>query len=727
MNCEIFINKCSKIFLLLFFLVISISDKKKLKYILKKHRKINDVLFVNGCNPNLISDSYIYRVLHQIEQLNAANLESREIFYLNLNPLMVCDFRIIIFFKCPWTKEVDEAITLAKNLNKKVLFDVDDLFFDVKYINNNTYAHDLSSYEKTYKINDKNIIQIRKTLSLCEGAITTTEIIAKELKNYVPAVFINHNVASEEMWKLSETVLEIKSNLKISSEIIIGYISDNISHNSNFKIIVPFLTKILLEFRNVKLLLLGEQDLPNDLKNFSSQVIIKKFTDKKKLLELIARMDINIVPLKNCIYNEAKSENEWFEAALVKVPTIASNVGGFKKAILHGKTGLLCTNPEDWYNAMKTLIIDDLLRINIASNAFEVCKDKYNALSTGYKLANYLNSVANKHIGFVLPSFFISGGIYVVLEHASFLQDSGWDVDFLIPETNINFIEFKGYKFNTINLANSMMEAQYDILVATFYTTLFIVLNYSKVKRRLYLVQGYETDFFPYGDIERGIAEKTYSIPSGLEYITISKWCETWLKEKYKQKSVFVPNGIDLNSFTEHKRELNKTKIRILIEGNSLSLKKNVDESFKIVEKLDKNKYEIWYMSYLGKPKNWYRIDKFLSKIPYNKVGNVYEQCDILIKSSYFESFSYPPLEMMATGGYCIVVPNDGNIEYLKNEENCLFYKLGDIDSAIHSIERLISDIKLQQRLYENGLDTAKKRDWKKLKNQILSLYEQKI
>ena len=725
MNYVIIINKCLKIFLFLFFLSISISDKKNLKYIFEKNRKINDVLFISGCNLNLFSESYIYRVLNQIEQLNAANLESSEIFYLNLNPLMVCDFRIIIFFKCPWTKKVDEAITLAKSLNKKVLFDTDDLFFDVKYTNTNTYAQELSPYKKAFKINDKNIIQLRKTLSLCEGAITTTEIIAEELKSYVPQVFVNHNVASEEMWKLSEKALEIKSKMKNSSEIIIGYFSDNISHNLNIKIIFPYLTKVLLEFRNVKLLLLGEQDLPNNLKDFSSQIIIKKFNDKKKLPELIAGMDINIVPLKNSIFNEAKSENEWLEAALVKVPTIASNVGGFKKAILHRKTGLLCTNPEEWYNAMKILIINDLLRQNIASNAYEVCKEKYNALSTGNKLANYLNSIANRNIGFVLPSFFISGGIYVVLEHASILQDSGWDVNFLIPETNINFIEFKGHKFKAINLANSMMTAKYDILVATFYTTLFIVLNYSKVKRRLYLVQGYETDFFPYGDIERGIAEKTYSMPFGLEYITISKWCETWLKKKYKQKPAFVPNCIDLNLFKEHKRELNKTRIRILIEGNNLSLKKNVDESFKIVEKLDKNKYEIWYMSYQGKPKNWYRIDKFLIKIPYDKVGNVYKQCDILIKSSYFESFSYPPLEMMATGGYCIVVPNDGNIEYLKNEENCLFYKLGDIDSAIHSIERLISDIKLQQRLYENGLLTAKKRDWKNLKNQILSLYEQ--
>ena len=722
MNCLIIINKCPKIFLLLLFLSISISDKKKLKYILKKNRIINDVLFVNGCNPNLNPNSYTYRVLHQIEQLNAANLESRQILYLNIDPIMVCDFRIIIFFKCPWTKEIDEAIALAKNLNKKVLFDIDDLFFDIKYTNTNTYAQDLSPNEKSF--NNKNIILMRKILSLCEGAITTTETIAKELKNYIPEVFINHNVASEEMWKLSENAIEKKSKIKNSTEIIIGYYSDSILHNSNIKIIVPYLTKILLEFRNVKLLFLGDQEIPNDLKDFSSQIIIKKIIDKKKFPELISGMDINIVPLKHCLFNEAKSENEWFEAALVKVPTIASNIGAFKQAIFHGKTGLLCTNPEEWYNALKILIIDDLLRRNIASNAFEVCKEKYNTLSTGRKLASYINSVSNRHIGFVLPSLIISGGIYVVLEHASLLQDSGWDVDFLIPETNINFIEFKGHKFNAINLSNSMIVAQYDILVATLYTTLFIVLNYSKVKRRLYLVQGYETDFFSYGDIERGIAEKTYSISFGLEYITISKWCETWLKNNYEQKPVFVPNGIDLNSFMEHKRELNKTKIRILIEGNNLSVKKNVDESFKIVEKLDKNKYEIWYMSYQGKPKNWYKIDKFLSKIPYEKVGNVYEQCDILIKSSYFESFSYPPLEMMATGGYCIVVPNDGNIEYLKNEENCLFYKLGDIDSAIQSIERLISDIKLQQRLYENGLDTAKKRDWKNLKNQILSLYE---
>ena len=78
---------------------------------------------------------------------------------------------------------------------------------------------------------------------------------------------------------------------------------------------------------------------------------------------------------------------------------------------------------------------------------------------------------------------------------------------------------------------------------------------------------------------------------------------------------------------------------------------------------------------------------------------------------------------MMATGGYCIVVPNEGNKEYLIDGQNCLFYKLGDIDSAINNIKRLIEDKQLQNYLYENGLETAKKRNWKNFQNEIIDLY----
>ena len=81
--------------------------------------------------------------------------------------------------------------------------------------------------------------------------------------------------------------------------------------------------------------------------------------------------------------------------------------------------------------------------------------------------------------------------------------------------------------------------------------------------------------------------------------------------QNYNKKSHYAPNGIDFNEYKPHKRNLNKNKIRILIEGDSSSHYKNVDKSFKIIEKLDQKKFEVWYLSYKGQPKDWYKIDKF--------------------------------------------------------------------------------------------------------------------
>ena len=79
---------------------------------------------------------------------------------------------------------------------------------------------------------------------------------------------------------------------------------------------------------------------------------------------------------------------------------------------------------------------------------------------------------------------------------------------------------------------------------------------------------------------------------------------------------------------------------------------------------------------------------------------------------------------MMATGGYSILVSNEGNKEYLKDGENCLLYKLGDINDALNNIKRLINDEKLQKKLYVNGIKTAQNRNWINYKDQIISLYD---
>ena len=165
-----------------------------------------------------------------------------------------------------------------------------------------------------------------------------------------------------------------------------------------------------------------------------------------------------------------------------------------------------------------------------------------------------------------------------------------------------------------------------------------------------------------------------------------------WLLDKYNKRSKYVPNGIDLRNITSYKRNLNKNKIRILIESNSNSYYENFAGSFKIVEYLDKNKYEIFYLSNNRKPNDWNSVDKLFNEVRNAQAISIFEQSEILLKSSYIESYSYPTSEMMVIGWFCIYVLNDDNQEYLKDDENCLFYKLGNINDSIDCLDRLISD-----------------------------------
>ena len=109
--------------------------------------------------------------------------------------------------------------------------------------------------------------------------------------------------------------------------------------------------------------------------------------------------------------------------------------------------------------------------------------------------------------------------------------------------------------------------------------------------------------------------------------------------------------------------------------------------------------------------------------MPHDEVGKIYGECDILLKTSILESFSYPPLEMMATGGFVVAVPNGGNQEYLKDGENCLLYGQGNIDEAVEKIERIVADSKLREKLAQNGRKVAEERDWKKIEKKVLELY----
>ncbi|MFV0250420.1 MAG: glycosyltransferase [Bacilli bacterium] len=683
---------------------------KKLKFASTK-----DILFINGC---MLPHPKRYRVDHQMEQLNSSGYTTNCVDYDKLTTEMIKYYRGFIFFRCPVTDTVKEFIKIAKERNKTVFFDVDDLVIDTKYTNNIKYLKSISKEEKN--LYDDGVNRMKETLELCDYAITTTERLATELGNYTKEVYINRNVVSEKMVELSLKALEKIE--KDNEKIIIGYLSGSITHNDDFAMILPTITKIMKKYNNVFLKIVGHLDIPEELKDFQDRILCAPFVSWEKLPEIVASLDINLAPLENSIFNEAKSENKWIEAALCKVVTVASDIGAFKHVIRNNENGILCSSEKEWENQLINLIENKEYRSELANTAHLEVFKKYITTYTGLGLRNFIENRLNKNIAFVLPSTNISGGVNVVIKHCFILRKAGYDVSIINMDNSNDDIIVKDGIIGVINQSKIDVLGHYNTMVATLWTTLDFVKKYPNVINKNYLVQSFETNLAPYGQSMKFAANSTYCSLVPIKYLTISKWCQNWLRDDFNVNSSYAPNGINLDQFTYAKRKFDG-KIKILVEGNCNDYYKNVDETFKIVEKLDKDKFEIHYLSYQGKPKDWYHIDRFMNKIPYDEVGKVYQNCDILLKTSILESFSYPPLEMMATGGISIVVPNCGNVEYLKDGENCLFYEQGNIDEAVEKIKMICKDKKLREKLILKGQETAKLRSWEKIEKDIINLY----
>ena len=691
----------------------------------KKKKYYKDILFINGCE---LPHPERYRVHHQMEQLMSQGMTVDSVFYANLSLEQLKYYRGFVFFRCPITDTIREFIKEANYFNKTCFFDIDDLVIDQKYTDTIKYIKQMSADDK--QLYNDGVNRMRETLELCDHAITTTEQLQEELQKYTKGeVLINRNTASDEMVKMSNLALE--SVKKDNDKIIVGYFSGSITHNEDFELVIPSLVKLFKKYPNLYLKVSGILDIPKELAEYPDRLVTSGFVDWRQLPAIMSDCDIVIAPLVDTIFNRAKSENKWVEAALVKVPTIASRVGAFEKSIVDGETGILVDN-DGWFDGLDKLIQNSELRQAIGNEAHRVVNKNNTTVYTGYNLASFIRSKLARNIGFVLPSTDISGGVIVAMKHADILRRAGWDVTIIdIVSNHALKIAKKTYEYrydlpgyNVITANKTKMQGFFDSQVATLWSTVEFIKKYHNVKNRLYFVQNYETDFYIPGTGEpRFLANASYCDESGVQYLTMSLWCQEWLKQSFNKNAKYVSNGIDLDLYPYKKRDF-KGKIKILIEGDSKSEYKNTDEAFRIVEKLDPEEFEVSYLSYRKEPKDWYRVDHFYNRIAPEKVGEVYASCDILIKTSILESFSYPPLEMMATGGVSVVVPNGGNAEYLRDEHNCLLYKQGDIDAGVAAVRRILSDEKLRNKLIKNGRQTAVDYQWKNIEEKIVDIYK---
>lgn len=322
------------------------------------------ILLIDGVE-NIIPQCTRYRVLNKAEQLRKHGFEVKVTNLSDFQLSMAQNASHIIIYRSPISPELLRLCHLAKDYGKPVFFDIDDLVFDTVYTDQLSYTQGLNPVEKGNY--DAGVRNYGYMLENCDGAITSTNQLQEELKKYQSTVLLNRNLASDELISISSQFL--KDYSQVSDVVKIGYFSGSISHNENFELIKPAIKQLLKKYSNVQLHIVGILDIPKDMKPFGNQIVTHDYVDWDKLPALISEVDINLAPLVDSIFNRAKSEIKWIEAALVKVPTVASKIGAFSDEVVDGETGLLATDDE-WFDKLESLILSLELRQKLAESAY---------------------------------------------------------------------------------------------------------------------------------------------------------------------------------------------------------------------------------------------------------------------------------------------------------------------------------------------------------------------
>ena len=331
-----------------------------------------DILFISS---GVVGNSSRFRVVNVAEELKMHGFKCsfaiQERFFLKS---YADKFSIFIFHKVNYTPQVAKLIGEIKKQNKEIIFETDDLLFDPKYIKEQDFFKNANSLEKEFY--EKGVGTELVNDPYIKTCTTTTSFLAEKLREHNKQVFIVLNKLSRNDLRIAE---KINSKIKNNSEIIrIGYFSGALAHNKDFATVTKVLMRIMEKYKNTELFLAGPLNIESELNKFSKRIKQMPYVSREKHFANIASVDINITPLEmNSPFCEAKSELKFFEAGIVKVPTVAAATQTFKEAIEDSVDGFVANGEEEWFEKLEKLIVDENLRKDIGEKAYQKAIEKY--------------------------------------------------------------------------------------------------------------------------------------------------------------------------------------------------------------------------------------------------------------------------------------------------------------------------------------------------------------
>jgi len=312
-------------------------------------------------------------------------------------------------------------------------------------------------------------------------------------------------------------------------------------------------------------------------------------------------------------------------------------------------------------------------------------------------------------IAFLIGSTDISGGTYVILQHALHAKQRGADVTIVHmfehqPEYGAWHAALSELPLVAIDDAEDL---EFDVVVATMWRTVY-ELPRLRCRHAVYFVQSVESRFYG-GTLDTWappLAALTYTFD--LPVITIARWIQAYLAFEHRRPSFLVHNGIRKDLYTPIGPTVapdSGTRLRILIEGPLEVPMKNVETSIELARAGGAD--EIWLLTSSDISEHP-GVDRVFSRVPIEQTPAIYRSCGALLKLSHVEGMYGPPLEMFHCGGTVITYDVTGHVEFVRDGVNGIVVPMYERAGVVAAVRTLRDQPDVLRELRHGALRTAR-------------------
>jgi glycosyltransferase involved in cell wall biosynthesis len=255
----------------------------------------------------------------------------------------------------------DEILSQARAAHKPVIYEIDDLLFELPESHIDYPAHYYSPA----------LFAMLRAVIEADLVTVTTAPLQAYLARFNPQTIVLPNYLDDQLWQLRPPQPLASRSTDPPDPVVIGYMGSN-THQPDLATLTPLFTRLLERYGDRLKLRFWSAEPPGSLRQHAQvewvPVTLHSYAEFAAYFST-QTCDLFVAPLIDSEFNRSKSAIKFLEYSALGIPGVYSRTSPYQTVIQDGMNGYLAADEAEWERHLVTLIESADLRSQMGQQA----------------------------------------------------------------------------------------------------------------------------------------------------------------------------------------------------------------------------------------------------------------------------------------------------------------------------------------------------------------------